>query len=358
MDISSKLNYFNELLKEKEVSIELRKRILEKITSLGKPCLTANAKMDVCREYAQTICKETLKKAGFNDVLPGCNSLKELYIVLDKINSYNNYYSFFPEELTLESESFKKELRSYKRNLIIKGKKEPEQISDIDTQFINWITSLIIYFGSNDLEDTDIEISSPMSSTFNDLTYQITDETKTRVATVLLKVHESIKNEAIQFDLLQQHQSNDFDFLTPALLNFTEGQFERIYDKKWNILAILEDQIVTLAYVGADLKVILKSGIRTENNELVLRCAFDKNLLHFIIMEALRYVVQGYISKMALLTRIFNDIRNNRVPGTTKTPTSPGPLVFLNEINEFIKSFKSTMSPTVYRNLVSVTSTE
>jgi hypothetical protein len=356
-----KLKEANQFLKDKGVEIELRKKILEKLNNniLVREC-TDNSEIDVCQQFNQSICKNTLLNFDENVVseikrktgLNYCDLTKLLIHFVDRVNEYNQEYAYVPQldlELT-DPNLIKNEYITYKRNLIkvgdgpiltelIMGIPNSEEQS---TFYIDWIIE--------NLQTLLVKGELPES-------LGVTDKTKSRIIMVLLNLHKSITNESIEFAL--NLNRSEFDFLSERLSQLTEEDFEAIYENKQVVLQNLEGIMYSLIYtgLGGDTLLILKKLITYELNELVLRCLFDKYILHFVINECFGYIFEGYISKWNLLHKIFNMLKSNIIPSYFVEGSLVGidnvyeSLLNLPELRRRVNFMRNAIGSTTYRYL-------
>lgn len=352
-----KLKEANQFLKDKGVEIELRKKILEKLNNniLVRECTYFNSELDVCKQFSQSICKNALSNFDKNSIdeikrrlgLKYCDLTKLVINFVDQVNEYNRWYTYVPQ-LDLELKDYnliKNEYITYKRSLIYKQQANPiltELIVgpvEYDSDFINWVIDNITEL----LWSNGPEIS------------WITDETKTRVIMVFINLYNAIENDSIQFTLNLDAQA--FDFLSETLSHFTEEQFEELYENKEVILQNLESIMYNLIYTGGDTLLIIKKLISYELNDLVLKCLFDKNILHFAITECFRYIFQGYISKWNLIHKIFNLLKSNIIPSYFIEGSLVGidnvyeTVLNLPELRRQVNFMRKTIDNTTYRYL-------
>ena len=373
---TDRLNKLNEFLISKNLEIELRKKILEKISGnvLVRECMSYEIPLesiDLCKELKQTICRDSISnfKTAETIVLKTgksyCDLVKGLVTFIDSLNEYNEKYLYTPHgpnlpQLTIELSNknlIKGEFASYKTHLVLNG--------DPDVHLVELITEAEDLIDTKEIDNAFIQWTiDQITILLNQTNYghiwlpdivTVTTETKTRVATVLIHLYNSIDIEMISFRLGLDPLG--YEFLSQTLINLTHDQEQTIYDNKHTILQILEKLIGSLIYSGGDTVLLIKTLIRDELNDLAIRCLLDKNLLHIAINECFRYIFQGYISKWNLLTKIFDLINSNIIPGYLIEGPEIGinnvfeELLFLPDLRNAVTSMRRIIEPTTYRYL-------
>lgn len=373
----SRLTTLNELLRNKEVEPELRKKILQKIGNgeLVKECVRIHDQkreleedtIDLCKEFSQTICRETISNFNTSVLiktktgLKYCDLVKLLIGFVDSLNEYNSRYVYVPQlEISLTNKNLiKGEFGSYKNNFIFKEtpnvhlveliteSSEDIDFNDTNKAFIDWTITNIYNLLNETSNFQYIWLPSEIIS--------VTNETKTKVGTTLINLYNAIEGEMISFILNLDPIA--FEFLTQTLINLSPEQEQNIYDNKTMILQILENLIQNLIYSGGDTILLVKKMIHHELNDIIIKCLVDKNILHFAIKECFWYIYQGYISKWGLLTQIFNLINSNIIPGYLIEGHTIGinnvfeEVLFLTDLRASVRSMRGVIESTTYRYL-------